>query len=194
MGANDGTVEHQPFEISVSTQFLEQPVDQTPLQPAIVTPLDRLKGTKLQRRILPSRPGARHPKQRIDKTPVVRSRPTLALAAAGDQWQNPRPLIITQLVSIQNCPPKISFGIIIFDLKRQARDELSPRPRAFSDQMRSENTLYLFVSTHFLIDQMIASCHQQMDRSAAHENLAAYRQTRLNRSKSMMWPCHLGDL
>jgi hypothetical protein len=129
MGADDGAIEHQPFEIGVSTHFLEQPIDQTTLQPTIIAPFDCLEGAEIRWQVLPPRSGARHPKQRVDKTPVIRPGSTLALAATGDQRQNPRPLIVTKLISIQRIPPKTSFGIIILDQEHQARDELSPRPR-----------------------------------------------------------------
>jgi hypothetical protein len=109
MGTDDSAVEHQPFEIGILTEFLEQTIDQAALQPSIIPPFDRLKGAEI-RRVLSSRPGARHPKQRVDKAPIVRLRPVLALAATGDQRQNSRPLIITQSVSIQNYLPKYRLG------------------------------------------------------------------------------------
>jgi hypothetical protein len=109
-GADDGAVEHQPFEIGILTEFVEQAVGQAALQPSVIPPFDRLKGAEIRRQVLSSRPGARHPEQRVDKAPIVRPRPALALAATGDQRQNSRPLIITQNVPIQNYLPKYRLG------------------------------------------------------------------------------------
>jgi hypothetical protein len=39
MGADDGAIQHQPFEVGVLAQLHEQAVDQTALDPAIITPL-----------------------------------------------------------------------------------------------------------------------------------------------------------
>ena len=100
MSADDRAVEHQPFEIGILTEFIEQTVDQAALQPAIIPPFDRLKGAEFRWQIFPSRPGARHPKQRVDKTPIIRARPVLAFAAAGDQRQNSCPLTIAQFIPI----------------------------------------------------------------------------------------------
>jgi len=83
MSADDGAIQHQPFEISVSTQFLEQSVDQAAFQPSVIPPFDRLKSAEVRRQIFPSRPGTRPPKQRIDETLIVRPRPSLPFAAPG---------------------------------------------------------------------------------------------------------------
>ena len=99
MGADDCAIQHQPFETGVLAQLLEQAIEQTTLEPAIITP-------------------------------IVRPRPARTLAAAGDQRQNSCPLIITQRISIQDRPPKISFGIIILDHSPKTRSELSPRPKS----------------------------------------------------------------
>jgi len=100
VGADDGAIQNQPFDIGVSTQLFEQPINETALQPSIIPALDGLKGAEIRRQILPSRPGAGHPKQGIDETSIVRTWPTLALAATGDQQQNPRPLIIPKAITI----------------------------------------------------------------------------------------------
>ena len=110
MGADDGAVQHQPFKIGTLAKLLEQAVDQAALQPSVIAPFDRLESAEVRRQILPSRPGASHPKQRIDETTVVGPRPTLAFATTGDQRQNSRPLIVTKLISIQQNPPKYRLG------------------------------------------------------------------------------------
>ena len=120
-----------PARFGILAKFLEQAVDQPALQPAVMPPLDRLKGTELRWQIFPPRLRACHPKQRLDKTPIVRPRPALTFAAARYQRQNSGPLMIAQFVPIQNQPPKISFGIIILDQSHETIGQLSPRPREF---------------------------------------------------------------
>ena len=49
VGADDGAIQHQPFKVGVSTQFLEQSVDHTVLQPSVIPPFDRLKSAEFRR-------------------------------------------------------------------------------------------------------------------------------------------------
>jgi hypothetical protein len=54
VGADDGAVDHQPFQIGLGGQRLEEPVQGAPLDPAVVAPFHRLVVAEAFRQIPPS--------------------------------------------------------------------------------------------------------------------------------------------
>lgn len=102
VGADHGGVQHDPFQVGLGRDRLEQPGQHPHLDPAVVAPLGCLVGSKPLRQITPPTARARHPQQRIHKQPAIAARSTLALAAARHERLDPRPLIVSKNLAFQH--------------------------------------------------------------------------------------------
>jgi hypothetical protein len=111
VGAHDRAIDHQPFHVGFTSKSLEHRVQDTHLDPPVIAPLHRVIIAKPLGQISPPPAGARHPQQGIEKTPIVRARSALALAAPGNQRFEPLPLIVPKLIDSRDHDrsPKISL-------------------------------------------------------------------------------------
>lgn len=94
LGTDHGRIYCQPLDIRIIRHSLENPVDHTLLDPAIITALGRLIRPELLRQITPTTARTRQPQQRIQKMPAIAARATLALASARHKIPQPLPLIV----------------------------------------------------------------------------------------------------
>lgn len=108
VGADDGGVDHQPFEVRIGGDRLEHAVEHAHLDPAIVAPLGRLIGAEPLRQVTPAPAGPRHPQQGVEEAPPVAARAALALAAARNERLHLLPLIVPQNLAVHRRPPKVS--------------------------------------------------------------------------------------
>lgn len=102
MSPDDGGVQHDPFQVRLSGHRLEQPVQDTLLQPAVVALLRPLEGAEPFRKIPPTTARPRHPKKRIDKQSPVATRAILALPSAGHERLDPLPLVVPKNLAFQS--------------------------------------------------------------------------------------------
>lgn len=94
-------VDQDISEIGIVAERLENPLPDPILRPA---PEARIDGEPLAerfRQIAPRRAGARNPKKRFDKEPVVTPAAARVAGLARQLWRDPLPLAVTQHQSNQ---------------------------------------------------------------------------------------------
>lgn len=106
LGANDGGVDHQPFEIRLAGDSFKQSIEHAHLDPAIIAPFRRLIRPKALRKITPTRARARYPQQRVKETSAIAARTALAFTAARNELLDLLPLIIPKYFAFQSRPSK----------------------------------------------------------------------------------------
>lgn len=115
LGANDGGVDHQPFEIRLAGDSFKQSIEHAHLDPAIIASFRRLIRAKALRKITPTRARARYPQQRVKETSAITARTALAFTAARNELLDLLPLIIPKYFSSRSTspskadPPKVSL-------------------------------------------------------------------------------------
>jgi hypothetical protein len=92
-------VKEDIFEIRIVAERLENPLPNPLLSPAPEARVDGEPLAERLRQIAPRRAGARNPKDRFDKQPVVTS--TTAGVTARRLWRDPLPLTFAQHPSNQ---------------------------------------------------------------------------------------------
>lgn len=61
MSPDDRGIDHQPIQVGIRSQGLEDPIQDTALDPVIVAPLDPSVVAEALRQVAPARARARHP-------------------------------------------------------------------------------------------------------------------------------------
>ncbi|ACL94758.1 hypothetical protein CCNA_01293 [Caulobacter vibrioides NA1000] len=102
VGADDGGVQHRPFQVGLGRHRLEQAVQHAHLDPAVIAALGGLVGAKPLGQVTPAPARARHPQQRVHEQAAIAARAALALATAGHEQLDPRPLVVPKNLAFQH--------------------------------------------------------------------------------------------
>lgn len=95
LSSDYGGIDCQPLHVGVAGYSFKYPLEDTLLDPSIVSALGRLVRAKaICRQIAPTRTRTSEPQDRIKETSGIATRATLAFAAAGNKGSKPFPLII----------------------------------------------------------------------------------------------------
>ena len=131
LGANDGGVDHQPFEIRLAGDSFKQSIEHAHLDPAIIAPFRRLYGPKRSGDHA-KRARARYPQQRVKETSAIASRTALAFTAARNELLYLLPLIIPRLRLPKPTLQKPALNLICRPLGIPSILKSSPRPSKVS--------------------------------------------------------------
>ncbi len=94
VGADDGGIDNDVFEIRIISQRFEKALPDTGSAPAVEPTPDRVPGTKVGWKIAPGTTGSGHVKHRLDEVPIVRSVPATIARLTWDPRSKARPLAI----------------------------------------------------------------------------------------------------
>jgi hypothetical protein len=110
MGADDGGVQHHPFQIRFGGDRLEDAVQHTHPDPTIVALLGPFIRPKPLGQVAPAPTGSGHPQQSINEQPTVAAKAALTLAAAWHERLDSCPLIVPKNFAFQSCLLKAALN------------------------------------------------------------------------------------